>query len=103
MVGQEDHYMKTLGRRECSFTNGERLSSDTLKELSPPPLSTNELNYPFQKQTKKHKKTKAPKDKNLLLFWLAQLTDSTVERRVWKKRMIFYKGQTAHLTFIKCP
>ena len=67
--------MKTRGRRECSFTNGERLSSDMLKELSPPPLSTNELNYPFQKNKNK-------KNKNLLLFWLAQLTDSTVERRV---------------------
>lgn len=42
--------MKTLGRGECSFTNGERLSSDMLKELSAPPLSTNELNYPFKKQ-----------------------------------------------------
>lgn len=42
--------MKTLGRRECNFTSGERLSSDTLKELSPPPLSTNQLNYPFQKE-----------------------------------------------------
>ena len=63
MVGQEDHYMKTLGRRECSFTNGERLSSDTLKELSPSPLSTNELNYPFQKNKKqnKTKKTQNPK------------------------------------------
>lgn len=55
MVGQEDDHMKTLGRRECSFTNGERLSSDMLKEFSPPPLPTNEFNYPFQKKTKKQK------------------------------------------------
>lgn len=91
--------MKTQGE-ENAVSQMEKDSVQTRLKSFPSPLSTNEFECPFKNKQNKKQKSKAPKDKNLLLFTASTAHRFTVERRVWKKRMIFYKGQTAHLTLL---